>query len=673
MENYHVLHPIGEGSFGKVFKGRRKNSGQTVAIKFISKRGKSEKDLANFRQEIQIMKKLHHENIILLLDSFETPSEFCLITEFGQGELFEILEDDKNLPESEIRKLAQQLVQALYYLHSNRIIHRDMKPQNILISSNGVIKLCDFGFARAMSSNTMVLKSLKGTPLYMAPEIVQELPYNHTVDLWSLGVILYELFVGQPPFYTSNLYSLIQLIVKDPVKYPDNMSPEFKSFLKRLLNKAPQERLSWPDLLEHPFIKETEQERAERKKRQEKYKQWVGLDCINFKKLDEESNKENINTPQANSNKPQASTASKEQLKVKNGDRNRFQQNNMFDYTDKVGNKTERDVSPNRVQYTNEVWVKYEAQAQEEKGAGALRKDSQFLDKLLNLLQTPVIDLTKSKEKRSTFQCGLKVLCLIMTKATLEENKKMDIVKNIMIPSLVLSHIRGLLKCDSPKSQIELISDLIRSLGLLAKTNFDRDVGIDNIYLKNFLPLLAPLIRLGTSNIEFNGHAMLVNLLKTVGILANQASVDSIRAINFYKDVLETQFLSEIIAFLKKADTILALHLYIVKVVAVFVHPIYGDLFTFPWRRNANENIAEFNECWPLFESIRQNVILALDSFDWSTALLKVYKVDEDSSQGLTKVSVLRVRQLKIYYSNCNEFRLFYSAYELTENLLRNI
>ncbi len=137
-------------------------------------------------------------------------------------------------------------MQALHYLHSNRIIHRDMKPQNILISANGVIKLCDFGFARAMSNNTVVLTSIKGTPLYMSPELVQEMPYDHTADLWSLGVIIYELFVGQPPFYTNSIYTLIQLIVKEEVKYPDNIVGDFKDFLSGLLNKNPQERLTWP-------------------------------------------------------------------------------------------------------------------------------------------------------------------------------------------------------------------------------------------------------------------------------------------------------------------------------------------------------------------------------------------------------------------------------------------
>ncbi len=99
------------------------------------------------------------------------------------GELFEILEDDQSLPEATVQSIAKQLVRALHYLHSNRVIHRDMKPQNILIGANGVVKLCDFGFARAMSCNTMVLTSIKGTPLYMAPELVQEQPYNHTVSI----------------------------------------------------------------------------------------------------------------------------------------------------------------------------------------------------------------------------------------------------------------------------------------------------------------------------------------------------------------------------------------------------------------------------------------------------------------------------------------------------------
>ncbi|NWQ85854.1 STK36 kinase, partial [Burhinus bistriatus] len=225
-----------------------------VALKFIPKVGRSEKELKNLQREIEIMRGLHHPNIIQMLDSFETDKEVVVVTDYAEGELFQILEDDGSLPEDQVQTIAAQLVSALYYLHSHRILHRDMKPQNILLGKDGIVKLCDFGFARAMSIHTMVLTSIKGTPLYMSPELVEERPYDHTADLWSVGCILYELFVGTPPFYTSSIFQLVSLIVKDPVKWPEAISPVFKSFLQGLLMKDPRQRLSWPELLSHPFI-----------------------------------------------------------------------------------------------------------------------------------------------------------------------------------------------------------------------------------------------------------------------------------------------------------------------------------------------------------------------------------------------------------------------------------
>ncbi|NWT61852.1 STK36 kinase, partial [Erythrocercus mccallii] len=254
MENYHVLEMIGEGSFGRVYKGRRKHSAQVVALKFIPKVGRSEKELKNLQREIEIVRDLHHPNIIQMLDSFETAKEVVVVTDYAEGELFQILEDDGSLPEDQVQTIAAQLISALYYLHSHRILHRDMKPQNILLGKDGVVKLCDFGFARAMSIHTMVLTSIKGTPLYMSPELVEERPYDHTADLWSVGCILYELYVGTPPFYTNSIFQLVSLIIKDPVKWPLTMSPVFKSFLQGLLMKDPHQRLSWPELLSHPFI-----------------------------------------------------------------------------------------------------------------------------------------------------------------------------------------------------------------------------------------------------------------------------------------------------------------------------------------------------------------------------------------------------------------------------------
>ncbi|XP_052605838.1 serine/threonine-protein kinase 36 [Peromyscus californicus insignis] len=254
MEKYHVLEMIGEGSFGRVYKGRKKYSAQVVALKFIPKLGRSEKELRNLQREIEIMRGLWHPNIVHMLDSFETDKEVVVVTDYAEGELFQILEDDGKLPEDQVQAIAAQLVSALYYLHSHRILHRDMKPQNILLAKGGGIKLCDFGFARAMSTNTMVLTSIKGTPLYMSPELVEERPYDHTADLWSVGCILYELAVGTPPFYTTSIFQLVNLILKDPVRWPSSISSCFKNFLQGLLTKDPRQRLSWPDLLHHPFI-----------------------------------------------------------------------------------------------------------------------------------------------------------------------------------------------------------------------------------------------------------------------------------------------------------------------------------------------------------------------------------------------------------------------------------
>lgn len=228
MEKYHVLEMIGEGSFGRVYKGRKKYSAQVVALKFIPKLGRSEKELRNLQREIEIMRGLWHPNIVHMLDSFETDKEVVVVTDYAEGELFQILEDDGKLPEDQVQAIAAQLVSALYYLHSHRILHRDMKPQNILLAKGGGIKLCDFGFARAMSTNTMVLTSIKGTPLYMSPELVEERPYDHTADLWSVGCILYELAVGTPPFYTTSIFQLVSLILKDPVRWPSTISSCFK-------------------------------------------------------------------------------------------------------------------------------------------------------------------------------------------------------------------------------------------------------------------------------------------------------------------------------------------------------------------------------------------------------------------------------------------------------------
>mmetsp|Transcript_29071 Transcript_29071/g.52033 ORF Transcript_29071/g.52033 Transcript_29071/m.52033 type:complete len:1206 (+) Transcript_29071:492-4109(+) len=606
MEKYHVLHPIGEGSFGKVFKGRRKHSGQIVAMKFITKRNKTEKDLANLRQEIEILRGLRHENIILMLDSFETSHDFCVVTEFAQGELFEILEDDRSLPEAEVRKIAKQLVQSLNYLHSNRIIHRDMKPQNILISANGLVKLCDFGFARAMSSNTIVLTSIKGTPLYMAPELVQELPYNHTADLWSLGVILYELFVGQPPFYTTSIYSLINLIVKEPVKYTDSMSPDFKSFLQGLLNKAPAERLAWPNLLNHPFVKETEDEIMQRKQIANIVNKWNPIE------------------------QPKAVAIKQEVKKAR--------------------------VSPPKE--APDYWARYEQQAADEAGATALRHDASFLDKVVSFLTTAgnSADLKTSREKKGQVTNVLRILSQVISKSRSEEANK-DILKAPSLSNSLLTLVKKAIKLDQSGvvSMVELQTEIVRAVGLLARSSFSKSLGIEASFSKGFLQLVPNLLYYpnGPSPGAYLNppastdpvHNLLqVNTVKSTGILFNQAGLIPMRCLHVYKEAIEGQVLREISLLVKQglSQGIGSLHRSVVQALAVTVHPSNGEIFSFPWKRDRSEQVAEFNDSWPILEQARQHVWGALNEFDWLNCLCSVFNsCDEEGN--LTKISVLRV------------------------------
>nr|XP_053646318.1 serine/threonine-protein kinase fused-like [Cherax quadricarinatus]XP_053646319.1 serine/threonine-protein kinase fused-like [Cherax quadricarinatus] len=256
MEKYKVLEAIGQGSFGRVFRGKCLLNGQIVALKFIPKRNKVERELKSLRRECEIQRGLAHPNIVRMVDSFETDNEVVAVSEYVPGQLFQLLETNGPLKEERVQQLACNLVSAIYYLHSHRILHRDIKPQNILLSVTGEAKLCDFGFSRKMGINTYVLTSVKGTPLYMAPELIEEKPYDHNADLWSLGCILYELITGRPPFCTTSIVQLIKKVRTEPVSWPHGLSEDCSSFLHGLLEKNPGKRLTWPHLLEHPWVHE---------------------------------------------------------------------------------------------------------------------------------------------------------------------------------------------------------------------------------------------------------------------------------------------------------------------------------------------------------------------------------------------------------------------------------
>ncbi|XP_053693653.1 serine/threonine-protein kinase fused [Sabethes cyaneus] len=254
MHKYAIKNLVGEGSFGKVYKAISKDNDATVALKIISKRGRSSRELKGLRGECEIQRNLQHPNIIRMLDSFETENEIIAVTEFAGTDLHSLLRHG-SLGELETQKITYDLVSALYYLHSHRILHRDLKPQNILLDNAKTAKLCDFGFARNMTMGTHVLTSIKGTPLYMAPELLEAKPYDHHADLWSLGCIIYEMLAGEPPFSSTSMIHLVRLIRNQYIKWPSFLTVNCISFVQGLLETDPANRMSWVKIINHPFVK----------------------------------------------------------------------------------------------------------------------------------------------------------------------------------------------------------------------------------------------------------------------------------------------------------------------------------------------------------------------------------------------------------------------------------
>jgi len=217
-------------------------------------RGRSNRELKNLRRECDIQARLKHPHVIEMVESFESKFDLFVVTEFAVMDLHRYLSFNGAMPEDHAQRVVCHLVSALYYLHSNRILHRDLKPQNVLLDKNMHAKLCDFGLARNMTMGTHVLTSIKGTPLYMAPELLAEQPYDHQADMWSLGCIAYESMASQPPFCATSILHLVKLIKHEEVKYPSTLSSECRSFLQGLLEKDPSMRISWTQLLCHPFV-----------------------------------------------------------------------------------------------------------------------------------------------------------------------------------------------------------------------------------------------------------------------------------------------------------------------------------------------------------------------------------------------------------------------------------
>jgi serine/threonine protein kinase len=251
---------LGEGAFGEVYKVRHKESGNLFAIKVISKeKVQASNMLQQIRREIRIMYALNHPHIVKLYNHFEDDKNFYLVLELAAGgTLWHRLAKFKNFDEDAAAQYLRELILAVEYLHSRDppIIHRDIKPENLLLDKEGRegrIKVADFGWSNFFNDDRS-RQTYCGTLDYLAPEMISQQGHGTNLDIWNLGVLLYELLAGEAPFKAANQQAMFEKIMKVKIEYPKNFPPLAKDLVQRLLKANPDERISLADIMRHPWM-----------------------------------------------------------------------------------------------------------------------------------------------------------------------------------------------------------------------------------------------------------------------------------------------------------------------------------------------------------------------------------------------------------------------------------
>ena len=247
---------IGRGAFGKVNLGLHILTGRIVAIKSFNKNNlKNERAKSKIYHEINLMKNLRHSSVVKLLDTFETKNYILIIMEnISGGDLLSFVKKRTKLNEKICKFIFKQLLQAIKFIHTKNIIHRDIKLDNVLIDLNNNIKLCDFGVGKMVHEGE-ILTDQCGTPAYIAPEILENKGYEGPpVDIWSSGVVLYAMLSGTVPFRANNLNDLQNMIMTGTFKEINDISKESNDLLHKLLQVNPKKRITIDEALSHPWL-----------------------------------------------------------------------------------------------------------------------------------------------------------------------------------------------------------------------------------------------------------------------------------------------------------------------------------------------------------------------------------------------------------------------------------
>jgi len=245
LEAFEMLKVIGRGSFGKVMQVRKKGEDTIYAMKILKKKAIMQRNQVEHTQaERKILEALNHPFLMTLRYAFQTETKLYFVLDyFTGGELFFHLKKRRRFTEPEAKIMVAEVGMALGYLHSLDVIYRDLKPENILLDNTGHICLTDFGLSKELEMDNQEAHTFCGTPEYLAPEIVLNKGHGKAVDWWSLGILLYELTVGIPPFYSQNVHEMYQLIKQAPLRFPPKLSAPCKKLITGLLKRDANRRL----------------------------------------------------------------------------------------------------------------------------------------------------------------------------------------------------------------------------------------------------------------------------------------------------------------------------------------------------------------------------------------------------------------------------------------------
>eukprot|EP00802_Teleaulax_amphioxeia_P010472 Tamp_10500.p1 GENE.Tamp_10500~~Tamp_10500.p1 ORF type:complete len:561 (-),score=122.97 Tamp_10500:325-2007(-) len=254
---------VGKGAFGKVYQALNLNSGELMAVKCVELGNVSDADMEEIRNEVQLLRSLKHRHVVQYIATHQMEGSLNILMEFCPGgSVATLLRSFGPLPESVLAQYSRQMMEGIGYIHQHQVMHRDIKGANILVAANGVLKIADFGASaqlRGTATDNADTCSMRGTPFWMAPEVIKQERYGRAADCWSAGMTMIEMATGMHPWpNATNKFSLMYEIASTDHLPIDNLPPELsatgREIILKLIKRKVEDRITAADSLKHPFL-----------------------------------------------------------------------------------------------------------------------------------------------------------------------------------------------------------------------------------------------------------------------------------------------------------------------------------------------------------------------------------------------------------------------------------